>query len=468
MRLYAKIFLCGTAIFSAAFLVAGYLLLTDTYQNELNREKEIALRQYQYDKFTVQSGILSGWQDLMEGYRENEKLFERLASNLGEGTAFYLEEERPLISNLPEGIDDSFVKTLREDVISYQYQRAGEKSYILTGGKIVQDDISVYLLKAVDVTSLTQKHQDLAEQFQKMYLAVLAVSMGVMLVLSAFITRPIKKMNLAAKRIARGDYGERLAARGSDEIAELTESFNIMTDSVEEKVEELSEALRQREEFVANFAHELKTPLTSVIGYADMLYQRELSREEEKEAAWYIMNEGMRLEALSLKLMDLFVLGRNEFLLEAMPAEEVIDHVLQGIEPILQERGADLKTDVDNVYIKVEIDLFKTLIWNLVDNATKAGGSEIQITGKRKEDGYLIQVQDNGCGIPEEEIGKVTEAFYMVDKSRSRKQHGAGLGLALAEQIARIHGSILQIESREREGTKVSLYVACEGEVEDA
>ena len=64
MRLYAKIFLCGTAIFSAAFLVAGYLLLTDTYQTELNREKEIALRQYQYDKFTVQSGILSGWQEI--------------------------------------------------------------------------------------------------------------------------------------------------------------------------------------------------------------------------------------------------------------------------------------------------------------------------------------------------------------------------------------------------------------------
>lgn len=468
MRLYAKIFLCGTAIFSAAFLVAGYLLLTDTYQNELNREKELALRQYQYNKFTVQSGLISEWQNISMGYVEDESFFERLVSNLGEGTAFYLETTRPLISNLPDKLDDSLVKEIKEDVISYQFQNVGEKSYFVTGGKIVQDELSVYMLRAVDITSITQKHKKLVEQFQQMYLAVLAVSMGVMLVLSAFITRPIKKMNLAAKRIARGDYEERLSFRGSDEIAELTESFNAMTDSIEEKVEELSEALRQREEFVANFAHELKTPLTSVIGYADMLYQRELSRQEIRDAAWYIMNEGMRLEALSLKLMDLFVLGRNEFLLETMPAQEVLENVLQGIEPILQERGADFKVQAENAYIKVEFDLFKTLLWNLVDNATKAGSSEVSVVGTRKEERYLLQVRDNGCGIPQDEIGKVTEAFYMVDKSRSRKQHGAGLGLALAEQIARIHGSGLKIESKEQEGTVISLELCCEGEVEDA
>lgn len=468
MRLYAKIFLCGTAIFSAAFLVAGYLLLTNTYQNELNRERELALRQYQYDKFTVQSGLISDWQNITMGYAEDESFFERLVSNLGEGTAFYLETTRPLISNLPDKLDDSLVKEIKEDVISYQFQNVGEKSYLVTGGKIVQDEITVYMLRAVDITSITEKHKKLVEQFQRMYLAVLAVSMGVMLVLSAFITRPVKKMNLAAKRIARGDYKERLSSRGSDEIAELTESFNAMTDSIEEKVEELSEALRQREEFVANFAHELKTPLTSVIGYADMLYQRELSRQEIKDAAWYIMNEGMRLEALSLKLMDLFVLGRNEFLLEAMPAQEVLENVLQGIEPILQDRGANLKVQAENAYIKVEFDLLKTLIWNLIDNATKAGSSEITVAGTIKVDRYLLQVRDNGCGIPKEEIGKVTEAFYMVDKSRSRKQHGAGLGLALSEQIARIHGSSLKIESREQEGTVISLELYCEGEVEDA
>lgn len=463
MRLYAKIFLCGTVIFSAAFLLAGYLLLTDTYRNELNREKEIAIRQYQYDKFTVQSELLSQWR---EGYVE-ESLFERLMANLGEGTAFYLEKTRPLISDLPKEMDTSMLSDIEESCIQYQFQKVGGKTYLLTGGKVIQDEVEVYMLRAADITTITGKHEQLVGQFRRMYIAVLGISIGVMLILSVFITRPVKKMNLAAKRIARGDYGKRLKSRGSDEIAELTESFNVMTDSIEEKVDELSRELRQREEFMANFAHELKTPMTSVIGYADMLYQKELPREEVKDAAWYILNEGMRLESLSLKLMDLFVMGRQDFLLEEMEAGEVLQNVLQGMEPILKERGTRLYLEAEPAYIRVEIDLFKTLLWNLVDNATKAGGSEIWVRGLAGEK-YRIQVKDNGCGIPKEEIGKITEAFYMVDKSRARKQHGAGLGLALAAEIARIHGSELTIESEMGQGTSISLdlYRAKEGEDE--
>ncbi|MCI8326722.1 MAG: HAMP domain-containing histidine kinase [Lachnospiraceae bacterium] len=480
MRLYAKIFLCGIAIFSTAFLLAGYLLLMGAYKNELDREREIALKQYQYDKFTVQSELIYEWQTLdskfggedrqsygEEEFLEKNSIFESLIAKLGEGTAFYLERTRPLISNLPDGIDDTLVQDLEENAISYQFQNIGEESYLLTGGKIVQEQIAVYMLRVTDITTITERHQQLTEQFQKMYLAALAISMSVMLILSAFITKPLKKITLVAKRIAQGDYEERILSRGSDEIAELIESFNVMADSIEEKVEELSKALRQKEEFVANFAHELKTPLTSVIGYADMLYQRELPGQERKEAAWYIMNEGMRLEALSLKLMDLFVMGKNQFLLEEMEIGAVLENVLQGMEPILQEKGVNLIVKADSAYIKVEIDLFKTLIWNLIDNSIKAGSSKIHILGICQNSHYLIQVIDNGCGIPENEIEKITEAFYMVDKSRSRKQHGAGLGLALAEQIARIHGSILKIESREQEGTMIALELYCEGEMED-
>lgn len=466
MRLYAKIFLCGTVIFSTAFLLAGYLLLTGTYRNELNREKEIAIRQYQYDKFTVQSELLSQWENISLGMYEEESLFERLMVNLGEGTAFYLEKTRPLISNLPKEMDTSMITAIEENCIQYQFQKAGGKTYLLTGGKVTQDEVEVYMLRAADITTITKKHEQLVRQFQRMYILVLGISIGVMLILSVFITKPVKKMNLAAQRIARGDYEKRLKSRGSDEIAELTESFNVMTDSIEEKMDELSKELRQREDFMANFAHELKTPMTSVIGYADMLYQKELSREEVKDAAWYILNEGMRLEALSLKLMDLFVMGRQEFLLEEMEAEEVLKNVLQGMEPILKERGARLYLEAEPAYIRVEIDLFKTLIWNLIDNATKAGSSEIRVSGLAGEK-YRVQVEDNGCGIPAEEIGKITEAFYMVDKSRARKQHGAGLGLALAGEIARIHGSELTIESEVGQGTRISLGLYCVEEKED-
>jgi len=132
-------------------------------------------------------------------------------------------------------------------------------------------------------------------------------------------------MSAAAARIADGSYSERLKVFSNDEMGELSKRFNTMAETIEERIAELSNAAKQKEDFVSNFAHELKTPLTSVIGYADMIYQKPLSREDTKNAAAYILDEGLRLEALSLKLMDLVVLNRQDFVLEELPADGKFD-----------------------------------------------------------------------------------------------------------------------------------------------
>ena len=110
----------------------------------------------------------------------------------------------------------------------------------------------------------------------------------------------------------------------------------------------------------------------------------------------------------------------------------------------------------------MEFDLFKTMILNLADNAVKAGGSDLWISGKRDGEYYRIEIRDNGKGIPPEELGKITEAFYMVDKSRSREQHGAGLGMALVSKIVEIHGAKMIIESDGKTGTAVSVVFRLE------
>jgi len=281
------------------------------------------------------------------------------------------------------------------------------------------------------------------------------LSMAVILLLSALITRPIKRVNKAAAGIASGRYNERLEDSGGDEIGDLSRSFNMMADAIEDKISELEENARQKEDFVANFAHELKTPLTSVIGYADMLYQKTLTPDRVKDAAWYILSEGLRLEALSLKLMDLVVLGRQDFVLEEMRSDELFENIAGSLKPLLEERKASLILKIDPANVMVEYDLFKTLMLNLIDNATKAGGHKIKIAGLQNGSRYSVNVNDDGRGIPETELNKVTEAFYMVDKSRSRKQHGAGLGLSLAAKIAEIHGSSLEFSSIEGIGTIV-------------
>ncbi len=240
-----------------------------------------------------------------------------------------------------------------------------------------------------------------------------------------------------------------------------------MADAVEEKINELLLNANQKEDFAANFAHELKTPLTSVIGYADMIYQKKLSAEQTKEAAWYILNEGLRLEALSFKLLDLIVLERKDFILEEMSSEELFANIEGSLKPLLSDKDISLSVHTSPACVLIEYDLFKTLVLNLIDNAIKAGCKSIIITGENSGDGYRISFSDNGHGIPEPELNRITEAFYMVDKSRSRKQHGAGLGLALALKIADIHGSSLTIASELNIGTTISITLKKKGNTGD-
>ena len=235
-----------------------------------------------------------------------------------------------------------------------------------------------------------------------------------------------------------------------------------MANAVEDRMKELSEQSERKEEFVENFAHELKTPLTSVIGYADMIYQRDMSRKEIKEAAWFIWNEGMHLEALSHKLMDLTILNKQKFMLWDMGAEEVLGEILKSLQPVLKKNNVIIETKIENAYIKAEYDLLKMLLFNLIDNAIKADADFIKMSGTIKEERYEIAIEDNGAGLAEEELDKVTEPFYMVDKSRSRRKHGAGLGLALAAKIVEIHGNRLYFESEQGKGCRVSFFIMCQ------
>ena len=195
-----------------------------------------------------------------------------------------------------------------------------------------------------------------------------------------------------------------------------------------------------------------------------MIFQRDLSKEEIKNAARYILDEGLRLEALSFKLMDLTVLNKQSFILEQLSSIEVFQNIVDTLQPVVKEKGIEIKLEIEEEFIDIEFDLFKMLILNLIDNSIKADANVIKIIGyKINNDKYSISVNDNGRGIPKNEISRITEAFYMVDKSRSRANHGVGLGLALCDKVARIHKSKLSINSLENEGTSITIEVSVSG-----
>lgn len=460
MNLFSKIFFSVISVISLIFLFAGYFLLSYSFNSNIERETDFALSQYKNDKFTLQAGLIINEEKLAsEG--ETAGIFRVIADDIASDICILSENGDVIFNEMKENPPFS-PDELKNDSYCYRIVNSENETCILFESKVKQRELEFYFITKTDITETISRQRNLQGLYEKCYIAVFIIGCIMILFLSAFLTRPLKKMTAAAECIANGHYNMRLDIRGRDELGELSASFNRMAFAVEQAVGELSEEARKKEDFVANFAHELKTPLTSMIGYADRIYQNEMPRNEVKQAAWYIWNEGMRLESLSQKLMDLTNFNRQEFSLEYLPADELLLDITREMSGILKDKNVSLICRTEPAYMKTDYDLMKTLILNIIDNAVKAECTSITINGIRWEDEYQIEITDDGKGIPENELHRITEAFYMVDKVRSRKQHGAGIGLSLVKRIMEIQNGELYIESQEGKGTAVTLCLPLE------
>ncbi|MEE5991317.1 MAG: HAMP domain-containing sensor histidine kinase, partial [Lachnospiraceae bacterium] len=331
------------------------------------------------------------------------------------------------------------------------------KTYIAYYSTFVRNGSKFTLVTYSDITHVLEDNNVLRKRYFIMYLIVLSCGTVFALVFSLHLTRPVDRLTEAGERFAGGDYSARITKIPNDELGRLSEVYNSMADTIQLKIEDLNLSVKQKEDFIRAFAHETKTPMTGIIGYADLIYQDRLEGNERKEAAGVILGEGMRLQALSLKLLDIMTLGNENILMEEMNTTEMAHDLENTVRIKAEEKGVEVQCLVEDEYIYVDYDLFKTVLINLADNSIKAGAKVINIRGFRKEYDYIFEVKDDGIGIPASELHRVKEAFYMVDKSRSRKEHGAGLGLSLAERIMTLHKGSLEIESVEGEGTVVRL-----------
>lgn len=468
MKFFSKIFITVTLILCISLSLSGYLLISLSFQHAIEQEKSQALDQYQLTKFTFQSRLLSIRMDQTMNKQVFSRLFsEPLQSQTSNALlAVFSQEKQPLYSNYPDNYDFSILDTVDLEKLVYEIRPANNSYFLSIAGCFTQKNQTFYLLFGKNIYSVIQQREQMEHSFAVIYCTVCTLSILTLLLLSLLFVRPLKKMTHFAARIAEGDYSSRVTVQTHDELGDLAETCNHMADAIQKSIDHLTRSAIQKEDFVASFAHELKTPLTSVIGYADMIYQKDLTREEIRNAAWYILDEGMRLEELSRKLMDLIVMERQEFVMEEFSARDLLANLSETLRPVCESQKVTLQTEITDCYIRIEYDLFKTLLLNLVDNAIKSNASLILLSGKPVDHGYEIRVSDNGCGIPESEISRITEAFYMVDKSRSRKQHGAGIGLALVSQIAKLHQAKLHFESTLQAGTTVSIILPLERNLE--
>ena len=218
-----------------------------------------------------------------------------------------------------------------------------------------------------------------------------------------------------------------------------------MAQAVEGTVQTLQQNARQKDDFVAAFTHELKTPMTSILGFADILRSGEVSPATRRTAADYIYHESKRLEALSGNLLALMGLEQQPPQLEAVP----LGRVLQSLRRALPQGSPVPTLPRSNAVVLAQPELLCDMLYNLIQNARKATPADGKVE-------VLLDETPTRLTIRVQELARITEPFYMVDKSRAREQGGSGMGLALCARIAALHGTTLQFTSVPSQGTTVS------------
>lgn len=471
MKLFSKIFLSIMLILTLALSIQEYAVISYSFQESVEREREDGINQFRLLRYALQSSMLRR--------KQSEELSVSTLQNVGKEMGNLVPDDcqMELYCNMSDeyyllysstGKNQSGnIENLENGKIYTEVDNDEDVYYLNVEGMVSQAGFDMILIMRKNVTGVFQSKHELEQASRILYLIILAGAAILCFVVSYFITRPIRKLQHSTGEIADGKYSERVKIHTRDEIGELGQNFNQMAEKIQDNIEKIQLEAEKKEQFVSDFAHELKTPLTSIIGYADRIYQSDMGREETKKAAEYIFSEGMRLESLAFKMMDLAVLNQQKMIMEIINVKELETDLSMTFAKVMEERNIIFRVYLEEAWIKVEYDFFKTLLVNLLDNAIKAGSSKIACTGKVKDEMYEFRITDNGCGMPKEELNKITEAFYMVDKARSRKMNGAGLGLAIAQKIAVMHGTTLEYQSRQGIGTSVYFQLKREAEEDE-
>lgn len=475
MKFADKLFFVTTAVLAVIFAIFGSVMVSTYFQNVLNRETfraDTESKMFQYLFETAYSAA--------EEYGEEYAVSKAINSVTGNvekaGIQCFVIDKEDTFLYGEELQSEDFQMKWKEvkgkinshNTCAYGIAKREDGYYLLHACEGKVGESFLYLGICVNLTDIYADRQLLLNRYRFALFALVILGGGVIYLLSRYMTRPIRRLGSVANRIASGDYKRRSDNHSEDEIGELARNFNSMADKLVEQMREKELEAKQKEDFTAAFAHELKTPLTSIIGYADMLNSVSLSEEEKREAYFYIYSQGKRLESLSHKLLELVSANQGGLVFKPIQTKSLEENIHTTMRPIFAKKKIKGKIFFEKAVINGDAELLLSLFYNLLDNAVKAveEGGFILLKGTVLENGYEVKVVDNGRGIPKEEIHRITEAFYMVDKSRSRKEGGAGIGMALCQKIITLHGGRLQIDSRLSEGTVIKIIFEGNGEAE--
>jgi len=283
---------------------------------------------------------------------------------------------------------------------------------------------------------------------------IIAIFLGTIIIKK--ITKPLVEMKHAAGRVSKGDYSVIVHNNSKDEIGQLAHAFNHMSDSIRKEDE-------RKKEFLANVSHELRTPISYVKGYSEAIVTGMTKNQEDSiKYLNLIHREAGRMERIVGDLLDLSKFDTDEYRLEKtpLPLAQLVEDSIQKYVKTIQEKNLKFQCKLDpDIIINGDEGRIEQILQNIMDNALRyTVTGEIAITLYMiEEDSCCIEIKDTGVGIPTDDLQKIKQRFYRVNKARTRNDGGSGLGLAIAEKLINLHGGTLSILSKVGKGTTVQI-----------
>ena len=453
-----KLIITISLLIALSFGIGGTLMITTSFNVTLEQETQSALTTFENTQRTLyllnSLGDQSDYKTLADALKQMETQnlgqWQALSLKAGDDLLYMSGSEEMLDHVLPSPSENQCTSLPVTDLYGHGLL---VKSIIMAGATELE------VLARYDLSYVYNLRDTQQRQYLIVYSAVIGFGIVASIILSVALTRHLRRLTVTVRKISGGDLSRRSQIKTHDEFGQLSRDFDVMADKLQESISKLESDMQRQESFMGAFAHELKTPMTSIIGFADLLRQGNMDESTRIMASEYIFSEGKRLERLSFKLLELLLLKKDTLTMTRVWLNTYLGEVERALAPNMKAKNIRLVCKAEAKRVILETDLVKSLLYNLVDNASKAmdNGGIIAVHGIAIPGGCQFQVVDNGRGMEPAELTKITEAFYRVDKARSRSQGGAGLGLALCKQIVELHNGSIQFASTPGKGTRVTV-----------
>jgi signal transduction histidine kinase len=434
-----------------------------SYNNFLKSEVERSLKEEEYVGSNISLYLITN-KRLLKEKMEVKNFTDTIIDMFGTKEnliELYSYDLRLLSSNVPKEMifERGELKVALKEGKNYVLRNYNGKYYIFITETIQTDGEEIIVAFIKDITSVKQKRVDEYKFFLQAGMLGLIIVAALARIMGKVVIKPIGSLSGAVQNISAGNYKERVDLKSKDEIGVLANEFNKMADEIERRIEALKLEGESKQRFIDNLTHELRTPLTSIIGYSELISNTNYDEAMIKKGTGYINSEGKRMLKMVNTMMNMILLRENTLSIEKNSIQPLLEEVMDIMKVKAVKKNVNIFREGRDFEIDIDRDLIKEVLLNLVDNALNisSDGKNIAVGAEIYNKRCCIYVRDEGNGISEEDISKIFEPFYRVDRSRARKAGGMGLGLSICNEIVRGHGAEFIVESELGQGTVVRI-----------